>query len=102
DAFNNNHIKPAGELVYQSHQSMRDDYEVSVAEIDRLVEIARAEPHVYGARLTGGGFGGSIVVLVESGHKDQTYKNILSKFLQGNKEDNKQDKKQDNKQGNKL
>lgn len=52
-----------GELFYASHASMRDDYEVSIPEIDLLVELARAEPDVYGARLTGGGFGGSVVIL---------------------------------------
>ena len=46
---------------------MRDDFEVSVPEIDLLVELAHAEPGVFGARLTGGGFGGSIVALVEAG-----------------------------------
>jgi len=53
-----------GALMAESHRSMRDDYEVSVPEIDRLVEIARAQPSCYGARLTGGGFGGSTVNLV--------------------------------------
>ncbi len=52
-----------GALFYASHRSMRDDYEVSVPEIDTLVDMARAEPAVYGARLTGGGFGGSVVML---------------------------------------
>jgi galactokinase len=56
-----------GALFDASHASQRDDYEVSVPEIDLLVSLARAEPDVLGARLTGGGFGGSIVVLVRSG-----------------------------------
>ena len=47
----------------QSHASMRDDYEVSVPEIDLIVELARRDPDVFGARLTGGGFGGSVVML---------------------------------------
>lgn len=52
-----------GALFAESHASMRDDYEVSVPAIDALVEVARADPAVYGARLTGGGFGGSVVIL---------------------------------------
>jgi galactokinase len=56
-----------GELFCQSHASMRDDYEVSVPEIDLLVELARADGEVYGARLTGGGFGGSVVMLTRAG-----------------------------------
>ena len=50
-----------GELFYASHASMRDDYEMSVPQVDALVEIASSERDVYGARLTGGGFGGSVV-----------------------------------------
>jgi galactokinase len=46
---------------------MRDDYEVSIAEIDLVVDLARAMPEVHGARLTGGGFGGSVVMLVKPG-----------------------------------
>lgn len=56
-----------GRLFYASHDSMRDDYEMSVPQTDLLVELARAEPSVHGARLTGGGFGGSVVVLAEPG-----------------------------------
>ncbi|MFY0584113.1 hypothetical protein ACN28S_66185 [Cystobacter fuscus] len=54
-------------MLYASHASQRDDYEVSVPEIDSLVELARAEPDVLGARLTGGGFGGSVVMLARTG-----------------------------------
>jgi galactokinase len=55
-----------GDLFNASHASQRDDFEVSVPEIDLLVEIAQREHGAYGARLTGGGFGGSIVGLVEA------------------------------------
>ena len=54
-----------GELFYASHASMRDDYQVSIPEIDLLVDLARKDPRVHGARLTGGGFGGSIVALAD-------------------------------------
>jgi galactokinase len=56
-------LQRLGELFYASHASMRDDYQVSVPEIDLLIELARADAVVLGARLTGGGFGGSVVVL---------------------------------------
>jgi galactokinase len=56
-----------GRLFFASHDSMRDDYEVSVPETDLLVELAKRDGDVLGARLTGGGFGGSIVVLTEPG-----------------------------------
>ncbi len=56
-----------GRLMTASHASLRDDFEVSCPELDRLVEAACAQPGVYGARLTGGGFGGCVVALVEPG-----------------------------------
>jgi|SRR5690554_1513287 len=56
-----------GELINQSHDSLRDDYEVSCEEVDFLVELAREVDGVLGARITGGGFGGSTVSLI---HKD--------------------------------
>ena len=54
-----------GRLMLESHASLRDDYEVSCPELDALVEIAAATPGVFGARMTGGGFGGCVVALVE-------------------------------------
>ncbi len=56
-----------GELFNASHLSMRDDFEVSVPDIDLLVDIAQSDADVYGARLTGGGFGGSVVILARGG-----------------------------------
>jgi galactokinase len=52
-----------GNLMYDSHASLRDDYAVSCRELDTLVKIAREVRGVYGARMTGGGFGGCIVAL---------------------------------------
>ncbi len=54
-----------GELMLESHGSLREDYEVSVPELDFLVEQATTVKGVYGARMTGGGFGGCIVALVQ-------------------------------------
>jgi galactokinase len=60
-------LKRLGDLFFASHRSMRDDYEVSIPEIDLLVELACQDEAVYGARLTGGGFGGSVVILARAG-----------------------------------
>ncbi len=60
-------LQELGRLFYESHRSMRDDYQVSVPEIDLIVDLARGQPDVYGARLTGGGFGGSVVLLARAG-----------------------------------
>lgn len=54
-----------GELMVKSHQSLRDDYEVSCPELDFLAEEAMKVRGVYGARMTGGGFGGCIVALTQ-------------------------------------
>jgi galactokinase len=57
-----------GELMYQSHRSLRDDFEVSCAELDALVDITGSVPGVYGSRMTGGGFGGCTISLVQEQH----------------------------------
>ena len=54
-----------GELLFESNHSLRDDYQVSCEELDVLVELAQAQDDVFGARMTGGGFGGCIVALVD-------------------------------------
>jgi galactokinase len=67
-----------GELMYASHISLRDDYEVSCKELDLLVELAQRHGRnggVIGSRMTGGGFGGCTVSLVE---KDQLEKLALA------------------------
>ncbi len=56
-----------GELMNASHSSLRDDYEVSVTALDTLVAMLQETPGVFGARLTGAGFGGACVALVTSG-----------------------------------
>ncbi len=66
-ALGDGDLDALGQLFYASHDSMRDDYEVSIPEIDVIVDLARAMPDVYGARLTGGGFGGSVVMLARPG-----------------------------------
>jgi galactokinase len=57
-------LRSFGSLMYGSHRSLRDDYEVSCPELDIMVDIASRLPGVYGARMTGGGFGGCTVNLV--------------------------------------
>ena len=69
----------AGQLMYASHFSLRDDYEVSCAELDAVVEIARgigSKGGVYGCRMTGGGFGGCTVALVKTDAVDAISKKI--------------------------
>ncbi len=60
-------LQGLGCLLDASHSSLRNDFEVSTPEVDVLVAIAQREPGVFGARITGGGFGGSIVALAAAG-----------------------------------
>jgi galactokinase len=60
-------LEAAGQIMNASHTSLRDDYQVSTATLDSLVERLRARPGVFGARLTGAGFGGCVVALCETG-----------------------------------
>ena len=57
-------LAAAGRLLLESHASLRDDYEVSIPELDLLVELAQ-DAGAFGARLLGGGFGGAILALTE-------------------------------------
>jgi galactokinase len=61
-----NAIEQVGSLLWESHEGLRDDYEVSCLELDTLVEIARQVPGVLGARMLGGGFGGCTINLVHN------------------------------------
>lgn len=65
-----------GRLMYEAHNSMRDNYEASCAEADTLVELAARQPGCYGARITGAGFGGCTVNLVAAEHAGQFVANI--------------------------
>lgn len=60
-------LQAFGKLMLESHRSLRDDYEVSCAELDLMVEIGAQAEGVYGIRMTGGGFGGCTIALVQAG-----------------------------------
>lgn len=65
EALRQGRVVELGRLMDESHRSLRDGYEVSCAELDRLVAAARRIPGVLGARMTGGGFGGCVIALAE-------------------------------------
>ncbi len=60
-------LEAFGKLMLESHRSLRDDFEVSCSELDLMVELAGRAEGVYGTRMTGGGFGGCTIALVQSG-----------------------------------
>lgn len=64
-AFAASDFAEVGRLMNASHESLRQDYEVSCPELDLMAELARRAPGVHGARMTGGGFGGCVVSLVD-------------------------------------
>jgi galactokinase len=66
EALGSDNLAGFGRLMYESHESMRDDYEISCQELDLLVELASTCEGVYGSRMTGGGFGGCTVNLLRS------------------------------------
>jgi galactokinase len=67
DALERGDLPRLGALFYASHASMRDDFEVSVPDVDLLVGLAHDDADIMGARMTGGGFGGSVVMLAQRG-----------------------------------
>ena len=69
-----------GQLMIESHQSLKDDYEVSCAELDLLVDLALKQEGVLGARMTGAGFGGCTVNLIEKNYIDAFKKNIKNEY----------------------
>jgi galactokinase len=82
DALRAGDLTRLGALFYASHASMRDDFEVSTPEIDLLVDLAAADPDVFGARLTGGGFGGAVVILARAGHGQQVGERLGATYAQ--------------------
>ena len=69
-----------GRLISASHASLRDDYEVSTPDVDMLVRLAEQHPAVYGARLTGGGFGGAIVAVTRAGLAADAARQVASRY----------------------
>lgn len=79
-AIKNKNLIKLGTLFKESHLSMKDDYQVSIPEIDLLVTLCSQFEDVYGARLTGGGFGGSIVAITKKGAKQEIAQQIISQY----------------------
>jgi galactokinase len=69
-----------GRLMVDSHMSLKEDYAVSCDELDLLVDMALTESGVYGARMTGGGFGGCMIVLVDRARAEAVAGSICSRY----------------------
>jgi galactokinase len=73
-------LRELGALLRAAHDSMRDDFEASLPAIDRLVDLAEADPAIFGARMTGGGFGGSIVAIAIRGEGRAAAERIAAQY----------------------
>lgn len=84
EALDKGDIKTLGKLMFETHEGLSKDYNVSCAELDYLVDLAKAEKDVIGSRLMGGGFGGCTITLVKKGSeaviKEKFTKLYLDKF----------------------
>jgi galactokinase len=70
-----------GPLMADSHRSLREDYEVSCPELDTMVQIAVRQRGVHGARMTGGGFGGCTINLVEAAHATEFQERVVAAYF---------------------
>jgi galactokinase len=75
-----NDIKTFGKRMFESHEGLSKDYEVSCAELDILVEIAKDQEGLWGCRMMGGGFGGCTINLVEEQYVEEFQRNINTKY----------------------
>ncbi|MET4080492.1 galactokinase [Pedobacter sp. UYP30] len=76
-ALNAGYLEEFGRLMYASHESLRDLYEVSGKELDTVVEFCMDYEHVIGARMTGAGFGGCAIALLEKGFEEDFTKKLV-------------------------
>ena len=79
NALKSGNLEQMGELMLQSHASMRDDFEISIPELDLAVETAMSSGAV-GARMTGGGFGGAAIAIIHQTKLDELRNKSLEAF----------------------
>ena len=80
DALERGDFRLVGQLMDTSHESLRDDYEVSSEALDRMVEAMRGHHGCLGARLTGAGFGGCAVALVQAGTEKEVRETVQEAY----------------------
>ena len=82
-ALDGSDLQRFGQLMAESHVSLRDDYQVSCRELDLMVQLASDIEGVYGARMTGGGFGGCTINLVAAPHVENFSRRVAEGYEQG-------------------
>ncbi|MFF5382723.1 galactokinase [Pedobacter suwonensis] len=81
-ALNGGDLATFGRLMYASHESLRTLYEVSGKELDTVVDFCSGYDHVIGARMTGAGFGGCAIALLEKGYEEDFAKHLTGYYLE--------------------
>jgi len=81
-ALNAGELDEFGRLMYASHQSLRELYEVSGKELDTVVDFCAGYEHVIGARMTGAGFGGCAIALLEKGFEEDFAKHLTDYYVE--------------------
>ncbi len=80
-ALNAGQLEEFGRLMYASHQSLKELYEVSGAELDAVVDFCQSYEHVIGARMTGAGFGGCAIALLKKGYEEDFAKQLTDSYV---------------------
>lgn len=81
DALDKGDIETLGKLMFETHQGLSVDYEVSCAELDMIVDTLKKEDAVVGSRLMGGGFGGCTINLIKKGHEERIKQQLSALYL---------------------
>ena len=81
-ALQQGNVPRAGELIFESHAGMRDEYQITTPELDTLVDLACQQAGVLGARMMGGGFGGCTINLMRKDQRASTVANIVQPYQQ--------------------
>ncbi|WP_316788371.1 galactokinase [Pedobacter frigoris] len=81
-ALNEGNLTEFGRLMYASHQSLKDLYEVTGAELDAVVDFCKDYEHVIGARMTGAGFGGCAIALLKKGKEEDFAKQLTDYYVE--------------------
>ncbi|MDI6050757.1 galactokinase [Flavobacterium sp. XS2P24] len=81
EALDNGKIEVLGKLMFETHEGLSVDYEVSCAELDMIVDTLKKEEAVVGSRLMGGGFGGCTINLIKKGHEERIKQQLSALYL---------------------
>ena len=82
NALDNGDIPTLGKLMYETHEGLSKDYEVSCPELDMIVDTLKTEEAVVGSRLMGGGFGGCTINLIKKGHEERIKAKLSALYLE--------------------